>query len=103
MEVIKETTRIYIDKDLPKPTIWQKQQMREILSRYPNLYMTSNSLSGELTNFYGHSVLIGYLRAFSSHCPMKITPDILWFLIILGFHTHIIKNSENLRKKFVKF
>ena len=98
-----EYMRIVVDKNLPKPTIWGKKSMTEILKNYGHIYNTSFSLSGELVDFADHSVLMGYLTAFKDHCPMKITPTILWQVILLGFHTQVIEHSEDMRHFFVNF
>ncbi|RNA01564.1 hypothetical protein BpHYR1_052755 [Brachionus plicatilis] len=39
--------------------------------------------------------------AYSSHLPLIITPDIIWYLISSAVSVHINKNSEKLRSKFV--
>lgn len=38
-----------------------------------------------------------------NHCPISISPDIIWEIILIGFSTHIVENSEKLRNKFVNF
>lgn len=39
--------------------------------------------------------------AFYDHLPLVIRPDDIWFCIAQGFATHVGKNSENLRSRFV--
>lgn len=39
--------------------------------------------------------------AYSSHLPLIITPDIIWYIISSGVSIHINKNSEKLRHNFV--
>ena len=68
------------------------------------IYCCSSNLSDKLiegTDF--NPVLKGYYKAYVNHCPICITPDILWMLIIQGFSRHVDQNSEKLRNKFVNF
>jgi hypothetical protein len=39
--------------------------------------------------------------AYSHHLPLQISPDAIWYLITSGVASHINKNSESLRHKFV--
>ena len=48
-------------------------------------------------------MLLGYLNAFVDHCPIKVSPNIIWQLILNAFAKHVNNFSEKLRSKFVKF
>jgi hypothetical protein len=40
-------------------------------------------------------------RAFFNHCPLKISPSVVWLTILQGFATYVSTNAEALRHKFV--
>jgi hypothetical protein len=40
-------------------------------------------------------------RAFFNHCPLKISPSVVWLTILQGFATYVSTNAEALRDKFV--
>ena len=68
------------------------------------IYYCSSNLSTKVINkLESNPVLQGYYLAYVNHCPICITPDILWMLIIQGFSRHVEQNSEKLRNKFVNF
>ena len=48
-------------------------------------------------------MLLGYLNAFVDHCPIKVSPNIIWQLILNAFAKHVNNFSEKLRRKFVNF
>jgi hypothetical protein len=50
-----------------------------------------------------HKVLLGYLDSFIDHCPIKVSPNVIWQLILNAFSRHVDYNSEKLRNKFVNF
>ena len=50
-----------------------------------------------------HKVLLGYLDSFIDHCPIKVSPNVIWQLILNAFSRHVDDNSERLRNKFVNF
>ena len=50
-----------------------------------------------------HKVLLGYLDSFIDHCPIKVSPNVIWQLILNAFSRHVDNNSEELRNKFVNF
>lgn len=39
--------------------------------------------------------------AYSQHLPVKISPDMIWYVIASGIAQHVNKNAEKLRNKFV--
>ena len=50
-----------------------------------------------------NKVLLGYLDSFIDHCPIKVSPNVIWQLILNAFSRHVDNNSEKLRNKFVNF
>ena len=50
-----------------------------------------------------NKVLKGYLNAFTDHCPIKVSPNVIWQLILNAFSEYIYHNAEELRNKFVNF
>lgn len=50
-----------------------------------------------------NQLLIGYYFAWIFNYPMIISPDIIWLLIMHSFSTHMDKNAEKLRERFVSF
>ena len=78
-----ETIKIILNTQLPKPTRWNDK--KKILS------------------FKNHYVLLGYLNAYFDHCPIKVSPNIIWQLILNAFSKYVNDNSEYHRDKFVDF
>ena len=50
-----------------------------------------------------HKILLGYLNAYFYHCPIKISPNIIWQLILNAFSDFVNEHSEELRENFVDF
>ena len=69
----------------------------DILGASPNFYTTKVYTKG-ISN-----ILQGFYSAYENHLPIRLTPDIIWLLIIQGFSQHINYNAEYLRNKFVNF
>ena len=95
-----------VEEDLGEPRgkleMEDVKQYFEMLSNNNPIYHTSENMSEKLyTN--NHSVIMGYFEAYEKHCPMTITPDIIWLLISQGFTHHILHNFEELRYEFVDF
>merc|ERR1712066_197084 len=56
------------------------------------------------TNFDERNMFVeACLTAFDRHLPLRIKPDTIWITIMQGFATHIDKNAEKFRGKFVNF
>ena len=95
-----ETLKITVDgPSKTPPQLWENQT----LFRPKNTLSCSHKTKYPLSKIEGHPVLIGYLKAFSDHLPMTISPDIMWQLILLGFAQHVDQNYELLRDNFVDF
>ena len=43
------------------------------------------------------------MNAFFDHCPIKVSPNAIWQLILNKFSKYVNDNSEDLREKFVNF
>jgi len=57
----------------------------------------------KINSFGNHKVFLGYLNAFYNHCPIKLSPNVIWQLILNAFSKYVEKNPEKLRNKFVSF
>ncbi len=77
-----ETLKIVINSYLPAPTKWDKDK---------------------INSFGNHKTLLGFLHAYFDHCPIKLSPNVIWQLILNAFSEYVNTNSELLRKIFVKF
>ena len=101
----KNVTRFNVDKCKKKPSSLRKQPLNKLFSYMYNeeIYRASLDLNTELSLFGKNAFLQGYLEAYLNHCPIAISPDIIWEIILIGFSTHIDKNSEQLRHKLVEF
>ncbi len=105
-EIVGENvTRFNVDECKNKPTSLKKQPLKQLFSYMyeEEIYRASFDLDTELSLFGQNAFLQGYLEAYLNHCPIAISPDIIWEIILIGFSTHIDKNSEQLRDKFVNF
>ena len=77
-----ETLKIILNDNLPKPTKWSKDK---------------------IWSFRYQKVLLGYLNAYFDHCPIKMSPNVIWQLTLNNFSKYVNDNSERLRKIFVNF
>ena len=77
-----ETLKIVLNKNLPKSKKWDENK---------------------IWSFGYNKVLLGYLNAFVDHCPIKVSPNVIWQLILNAFSKHVNNYSEKLRNKFVNF
>ena len=77
-----ETIKIVLSNDLPPPTKWDEEKIK---------------------SFGNHKALLGYLNAYFDHCPIKVSPNVIWQLILNYFSDYVNTNSEFLRAKFVDF
>ena len=68
-----------------------------VLGASPNFY-TSKVYTRGINN-----ILQGFYSAYENHLPIRLTPDIIWLLIVQGFSHHVNYNAKNLREKFVNF
>ena len=77
-----ETLKIILNENLPKSTRWDENK---------------------IWSFGYHKVLLGYLNAYFDHCPIKVSPNVIWQLILNQFSEYVNDNSERLRNIFVNF
>ena len=68
-----------------------------VVGASPNFYTTKVFIRGI------NNILQGFYSTYENHLPIRLTPDIIWLLIIQGFANHVNYNSEELREKFVNF
>ena len=74
-------------------------------------YLNDYQVEGASPNFYTtkvfdkgiSNILQGFYSAYENHLPLRLTPDIIWLLIVQGFSHHVNFNSEYLRNRFVNF
>lgn len=80
-----------------------KLRLLENLGVILDIYRMSMNENDEIISFGNKNFIRGYLRAYSNHCPIGFSPDIIWQIILVGFAKHINENSEKLRHLFVDF
>ena len=56
-----ETIKITLNENLPSPTMIQNKK---------------------INSFGNHKAILGYLNAYFNHCPIKLSPNLLWQLIL---------------------
>ena len=66
-----------------------------VLGASPNFYTSKVYIKGI------NNILQGFYSAYENHLPIRLTPDIIWLLIVQGFSHHVNYNAKNLREKFV--
>ena len=74
-----------------------------LLPKKSKIYYSSIPLSKNIKTFKDHPVLFGYYKAWVDHCPISISPNIIWQLILNAIIKYIDTNSEELRNNFVNF
>ena len=88
------------------------QKITQFTEMVENQYYLNNyNVLGASPNFYSakvynkgiDNILQGYYSAYENHLPIRLTPDIIWLLIVQGFAQHVNYNAEELRQKFVNF
>lgn len=88
------------------------QKIQQFTEMVENQYHLDNyCVLGASPNFYTskvytkgiNNILQGFYSAYENHLPIRLTPDIIWLLIVQGFSHHVNYNSKELREKFVNF
>ena len=88
------------------------QKINQFTEMVENQYLLNESnVVGASPNFYKrkvfsqgiNNILQGFYSAYENHLPIRLTPDIIWLLIVQGFASHVNYNSKELREKFVNF
>ena len=73
------------------------------IAKYSNKIFASsfkNNENKELIYFGEHTIFEGFYQAYVNHCPIVLTPDIFWTLVIQAFTRHVLANSDKLKDKF---
>ena len=94
------------DNISPPKQLFKKMTLKEIAHQYSDkIYASSfkNNENKKLIYFGDHTIFEGFYQAYVNHCPIVLSPDIFWTLIIQAFTRHVLANSEILREKFVGF
>ena len=78
----KDTLKIVLSENLPSPKKWNEKKIQ---------------------SFGYHKALIGFLYAYFDHCPIRLSPNVIWQLIANKFANYVDDNAEFLRNKFVNF
>ena len=101
---IERLTFVVEENITPPKKLFDKKTLKEITNRYSNkIYVSSFDMNDRLIDFGEHTVFEGFYQAYVNHCPIILSADIFWTLIIQGFTRHVLANSEALRAKFVNF
>ena len=88
------------------------QKIKQFTEMSENQYLSSaHNVLGASSNFYEKKVytkgisniLQGFYSAYENHLPIRLTPDIIWLLIVQGFAHHVNLNADYLRERFVNF
>lgn len=77
-----ETLKIILNENLPSSKKWDESKIR---------------------SFGYQKTFLGYLNAYFDHCPIKVSPNIIWQLILNRFSKYVNNYSEKLREYFVNF
>jgi len=96
--------RNILTEDLEKLNIKNINSINNIQSKKSfNVYLSSFPENKNIKYFHDHPVLFGFYKAWVNHCPITISPNMIWQLILNVFIKYIDLNSEELRNKFVNF
>ena len=88
------------------------QKIKQFTDMVENQYhLGAYDVLGASRNYYTskvytkgiENILQGFYSAYENHLPIRLTPDIIWLLIVQGFAQHVNFNAEYLRQKFVNF
>jgi len=63
----------------------------------------SSSVTEDNFMVTSHNLISAINTAYDNHCPLTLSPDMLWLLISQGLSIHINNNAEQLRHQFVNF
>ena len=94
------------DNISPPKQLFKKMTLKEIAHQYSDkIYASSfkNNENKKLIYFGEHTIFEGFYQAYVNHCPIVLSPDIFWTLIIQAFTRHVLANPEKLKEKFVDF
>jgi len=106
---IKEKEDIWSERNYSKNFFDKKNKIffdsaeESYFANLKQIYYSSIPLNKKIKTFKDHPVLYGYYKAWVDHCPISISPNIIWQLILNGIIQHINVNSEEYRHNFVEF
>ena len=93
-------------KDLPQQNPWARQSIADVAKIFYDestlkIQMEVHTFDREQTVKDTGSLMDTALMAFAYHYPLVMKPDDIWCLISYAFATHLDKNAEELRSRFV--
>ncbi len=101
---IESFTFVVEENISPPKKLFEKYSLEKITSIYSKkIYVSSFDLNDKLIYFGEHTIFEGLYQAYVNHCPIVLSPDVFWTLIIQAFTRYVLANSESLREKFVDF
>ena len=97
METIKnnnETFTFTVEENISSPKkLFPKMTMEEITKKYSDkIYASSFKMTDKLIYFGEHTIFEGFYLAYVNHCPIILSPDIFWILIIQGFTRYVLNH-----------
>ena len=99
-----ESRKIFIEQ-LSEPkklfATMPSDQLTNLLSDHAKIW--ASSIEKPLSNFDNKPFLYSMIEAYENHCPYRLSPDMIWLLILQAFARNVLANAENLRSKFVDF
>ena len=101
---IESFTFVVEENISPPKKLFEKYSLEKITSIYSKkIYVSSFDMNDKLIYFGEHTIFEGLYQAYVNHCPIVLSPDVFWTLIIQAFTRYVLANSESLREKFVDF
>ena len=101
---IESFTFVVEENICPPKKLFEKYSLEKITSIYSKkIYVSSFDMNDKLIYFGEHTIFEGLYQAYVNHCPIVLSPDVFWTLIIQAFTRYVLANSESLREKFVDF
>ena len=101
---IESFTFVVEENISPPKKLFEKYSLEKITSVYSKkIYVSSFDMNDKLIYFGEHTIFEGLYQAYVNHCPIVLSPDVFWTLIIQAFTRYVLANSESLREKFVDF
>ncbi|TKG92949.1 DUF4419 domain-containing protein [Puteibacter caeruleilacunae] len=100
--VTKDYNDLYKELILSDAKI-RPSRFEEVKDTFPFNIIAKSETPDRLIGYGYHSFFDGMYKAYASHRPFVISPDMIWLLISQGFAQHVNANSASLRDKFVNF
>ena len=97
-----DDTIIHIEKLTPPKNLLKMMSPEEVTENIEkNAYRTS--IDKPMATFKDNPFFKGILYAYENHCPLVLSPDIIWLLIMQAFSRFVTNDAEKLRHLFVNF